>query len=76
MTYTTPGTRLVHRDGHVVEVGERVPDFRGEPLTVLGWRIGSHEGSTGRVLVKDPLASFGEREYFPGVIECTVEEVE
>ena len=73
MASSTPGTILVDEaTGARINVGDVVPDFRGDPHTVLGWIAPHHAGSTGRVIVADEAASFGERTFYPGVINARI----
>lgn len=58
--------------GDIVKVGDEVTDFRGEVATVRGWRVGSHPGSTGRIVVADGWGAFGQHEYYPSVYGCKV----
>jgi hypothetical protein len=67
-------SRLVDKDGVEVKVGDVVLNFRRQPVKVLGWRT-THEGSTGRVEVQDMITGTAS-EYYPGVINCTIVEVE
>ena len=53
--------------GRVIEVGDRLPDFRGDMVTVQGMTPPRHSGSTGRVYVL-PDGSTMRREFFPSVI--------
>jgi hypothetical protein len=72
MTYTTPNTLLVHNEhGTNISVGDTVPTFRGEMVEIKGWRVGSHPGSTGRVLVSSPQNGW-EQEFFPSVVEAHI----
>ena len=57
--------------GDELKVGQRVKTFRDEWGTLMGFRPGSHEGSTGRVWVQmDDCTE--QREFFPGVIDAKI----
>lgn len=62
------GILISDKDGHVIEVGEQLVDFRGETWTVTGWREPLHDGSTGRIYVEQ---AGSHREFFPGVFDTT-----
>ncbi len=51
-----------------IAIGDKCRTFRGETVEVTGMREPHHEGSTGRVYVKDEDGHTGE--YFPGVIDA------
>lgn len=55
------------KTGDIINVGDVVHDFRGKAAIVESWSLPKHEGSTGRVYVKE----MGERgisgEYYPSV---------
>jgi hypothetical protein len=64
-------TRLIHNaTGKILNPGDKVKTFRGEDVTVLGHIEPKHEGSTGRVIIRD--ADGYENEYYPGVIDATI----
>lgn len=56
--------RLIHTDGTPVKEGDTVTDFRGDTATVTGWQVPRHEGSTGRVYVREGETTGA---YFPSV---------
>jgi hypothetical protein len=54
----------------IVKIGDKVKDFRGDVLTVAGFELPRHSGSTGRVIVKERIDT-GEiikSRYYPSVI--------
>lgn len=60
--------QLVHEStGIPVNAGEVVHDFRGKAAIVLSWSLPTHEGSTGRVLIKEMNESGFTAEYYPSV---------
>jgi hypothetical protein len=74
---TTPGTKLIHEDGHEVKVGDEVTTFRGEKAVVTGWVAPLHAASTGRVHIKfvhDVTSAWSghEGEFFPSVIDTHI----
>jgi len=63
MTIEKDGYRLVHKNTlKDVNVGEELPDFRGDAGVIEGGYPPTHEGSTGRVQIKDRLSTL-----FPSV---------
>lgn len=66
-------TRLVdNATGLDLVPGDTVVSFRNEHYTLLGWVAPRNPSSTGRIIVTDPRSTFGEREFFPGVINATI----
>ena len=61
--------RLIHKeDGRIVNVGDKVKDFRGLECEVTGWQEPTHSGSTGRVNVKQQRGTtVHHNQYYPGV---------
>jgi hypothetical protein len=51
----------------VLKKGDTVFSFRGERMTLTGWREPQHASSTGRVYVTEGDSKMSS-EYFPGVI--------
>jgi hypothetical protein len=65
--YTGQVLTLVNEKTHKpLVVGQKVKDFRGEVLTVVGGQAPHHSASTGRVHVES--AKGWATEYFPGVV--------
>ncbi len=53
--------------GEEVKTGDVAHDFRGEAAIVTGWAQPRHEGSTGRVYVKEMNEQGFTGEYYPSV---------
>ena len=72
--------KLYHKNGKEVKVGDEVVDFRGEKAIVVSTILPKHEGSSGRVCVKQEGENW-ERCYYPSVFdlewkEAIVEDIE
>lgn len=67
---TTTKTKLVHKSGVELAVGDKARTFRGELVIVKGWRNPHHAGSTGRVLIETLTGDHAE--YFPSVIDAKI----
>ena len=64
------GMRLIlERTGEPIRIGDGVTSFRGEAYIVTGGEPPRHEGSTGRIWVRE-AGTPNETEFFPGVFEC------
>ncbi len=50
-----------------VKAGDIAHDFRGDAAFVTGWQEPKHEGSTGRVYVKEMREGGFEAGYYPSV---------
>lgn len=62
--------RLIReKTGVPVQVGEVVHSFRGEAAIVTGWEVPQHEGSTGRVYVKEMKENGFCMGYYPSVYD-------
>ena len=61
--------KLVYeKTGVPVNYGDIAHTFRGEPVIVEGWAAPRHEGSTGRVYIKE-MSDYGcSGSYYPSVI--------
>lgn len=64
-------SKLIHDDGHEIQVGDEVIDFRGNKLIVCSWKEGQTPESTGRVYVKEANSDW-EQGYFPSVIDAHI----
>ena len=53
--------------GKEVQSGDIAHDFRGKPAVVTGWQLPAHEGSTGRVHIKEMTDNACEGTYYPSV---------
>jgi hypothetical protein len=53
--------------GIEVKTGEVVHDFRGKAAIITGWAVPAHEGSTGRVHIKEINDKGFTGEYYPSV---------
>lgn len=53
--------------GEEVKTGEVVHDFRGKAAILTDWALPKHEGSTGRVYVKEMNERGLTGEYYPSV---------
>lgn len=62
---------LVDRQGNPKQVGDDVTSFRGEGASVVGWKLGTHPGSTGRIYVTF-YNSDEVRSYYPSVFDCRI----
>ena len=51
--------KLYHKNGKEVKVGDEVVDFRGEKAIVVSTILPKHEGSSGRVCVKQEGEKLG-----------------
>lgn len=69
----TDGYKLM-RDGKEVKIGDKVKDFRGNPVIVSGFALPKHEGSTGRVYLKAPNGVY-LGEFYPSVVDCAIVKV-
>jgi hypothetical protein len=58
------------KSGAEIIMGSKRKDFRGETVTVLDFMPPEHEGSTGRVIVKDKGGFVSE--YYPSVIDAKI----
>lgn len=63
----SPTHKLVYSDGKPVQIGDKVKTFRGETFTLIGVQVPRHEGSTGRVFVRDDQDGT-ELAFYPSVI--------
>lgn len=64
-------TLVVSATKAAVRRGDKLTTFRGEPVVITGGRSPDHPGSTGRVWCVSPgRERDGDREYFPGVVDC------
>lgn len=62
--------RLFHTaTGKPVIRGDKVTDMRGSKAVVIGWREPEHEGSTGRIRVRN-VDGAAVAEYYPSVFRC------
>ena len=63
--------KLVYlKTGVPVNYGDVAHTFRGEPVIVEGWQAPRHEGSTGRVYVKEMTEHGFSAAYYPSVIDA------
>ena len=63
--------KLIYRKTETeVKCGDIAHTFRGEPVVVTGWQEPRHEGSTGRVYVRDMSERGFEQGYYPSVIDA------
>lgn len=65
--------KLINQQGHTVNVGDIVHDFRGKAAIVTGWQAPRHSGSTGRVNIKEMDERGLSASYYPGVYDLAWE---
>lgn len=59
--------RLVNKQGHTVNVGDIIHDFRNEAAIIIDVEEPRHAGSTGRVVVKEMSDRGLTVGYYPSV---------
>lgn len=58
---------IKEKTGDIVNVGDVAHDFRGQAAIITGWAMPRHEGSTGRVYIKEMDERGMTGEYYPSV---------
>jgi hypothetical protein len=60
--------KLFSDNGHEIRIGDTVETFRGEEVTVIGFRPPHKPGSTGLVCVRFNGGDRRDAEFYPSVI--------
>jgi hypothetical protein len=64
--------KLVDDNGVTVPVGSIIKDARGTPVMVSGFSPPRHEGSTGRVDLRDKHGNVYLGQFFPSVVNLRI----
>jgi hypothetical protein len=70
LAITRDNWRLLNHDGHQVQEGQKVIDFRGEAHTIKSGTPPHKSSSTGRIYTAEG------REFYPSVVNCKWEEIQ
>lgn len=70
MTYDNPTSHpfweLRDENGKLVTFPWKTKDFRGDPITIVGFRAPKHTGSTGCVITDEGA------EYYPSIVNAVI----
>jgi len=76
MSDSKPVYRVTDRDGNVIEPGDRITDFRGDPAWFQGVARGPEYNGTAKVVTSDGTPGGERRERYATVYGLTVTPVD